>query len=461
MLLEFSVTNFTSFQDTARLSMVSSQQAELKDDHTIPLDSSKKSNVSLNRLAALFGANASGKSNLFYAFRLMRNVIMRAGLSLPGSKRLRKKRPMPPHKPFAFNPESRQQPTSFESIFSIDETIYRYGFSYNESAFVEEWLYSTTVGQKEDHLLFARNKMELDEDSDVALNKKEYTKHISDTNLFLTILAELGLDKYAALLDFFASIEFAQGNGFDLSDLAELVQKEDLRVLSCLLQFADTGISGLTVKELPQELLQNKISGALNDAPDELKKLMEALEEFVGSTNDDNHTFAHKAFDCKFYHDVYEDGVNCEYHLSPNDESTGTLRYIAIISYMLDALRNNKVLLIDELDTSLHPLLVEGLIDFFVKVKSRGQLIFSSHCPFMFDQKKIRRDELWLVDKNNQGTSRLESAVEYKEAARGDGNLAKRYLEGKFGGIPYIQHHILSECVNAINASIEDNSEVD
>jgi len=456
MLIEFSVGNFTSFNETITLSMVSTTKKEL-DDHTVEIKISKKSNFSLNRLAAVFGANASGKTNLFYAFRVMRRIVMGAGLSLPKEDGNQERRELPQFKPFAFIDGESKRPTTFEAVFLVDEDVCRYGFSYGQEGFCEEWLHADKAAKHKETLIFKRNgaDLEFDPDEETSSELASYKKYITDENLFLTVLTELKVEKYARVMRFFQNVKVAPfSDDLNLKDLSELVRNEDVHLLSCLLRFADTGLYNVSTGEIPDE---NALPDELpQEATEELQAVFKALKTLkalkeLSLRREDMLDF--KAYTCKFKHGIYSDTSNevKEYPLTMDDESRGTLRYISLVSHFLDALKNDKLLIVDEMDRSLHPLLVEGLIRLFIEVKSRAQLLFSSHCPFIFDQKKIRRDELWLVDKNRRGESRLASASDYQ--ARGDGNLAKGYLGGRFGGIPFIQNHLLKKCAEAINSS--------
>ena len=445
MLIEFSVGNFTSFNKINKLTMVSTSKRELK-THTVAIEKSKNPKIMLNRLAAFFGANASGKSNFFYALRIMRVIITNSGLSLSQDKVRRKGREMPPFKPFAFTAEGSKRPTTFEIVFSSkDEKIYRYGFSYEEKRFSREWLYVRRDPKQKEAELFTREGTSISGEKESDLEPSR--KHITDERLAFTILAELQVEPYVQAMNFFQNIEAVPSSDSPhLEELAELARNVDGRLLSKLLRFADTGLRTISAEELSEEVSEEERQKALQNAPEEVQALIRAIE---GLSPGDN-----KMFKCKFHHEVYDyasDNVR-ECHLTWKDESRGTLRYISLISYFLDALKNDKLLIVDEMDSSLHPFLVEGLIRLFTEAGSRAQLLFSSHCPFLFDQQKIRRDELWLVNKNGLGESQMASASDFQ--ARGDGNLAKGYLDGKFSGIPYVQYHLLEDCVKAINAYI-------
>ena len=434
MLLEFSIENVASFKKINTLSMISSGERSLP-DHLILLEFSKKSKMEISRLAAIFGSNASGKSNFLSALRSMQVLVLGGGLRLPQLPD-KKKAVRIPHHPFLFSPKDVQTPSTFQIVFACKKKIYRYGFSNTSSAFSKEWLYIIDKNKSNETLLFERVGIELHTDNEKI---KEYKTHITANNLFFTVLAELKVSPFNDLIKFFQNINFCNGYQFDIPDVIELIDNADFHIIASILQFADTGLNNI---------LKEDVENNNDELPDEIKKLLELLSDISEKSQP-------KPCKVDFEHNVYDEQENCfqKYKLPAHSESRGTIIFIGIIASIIDALKNNKLLIIDELDSSLHPLLVEGLINFFIKTRnSSSQFIFSSHCPFIFDARKIRRDELWIVEKNNSGQSGIESAANYK--ARSDGNLGKQYLEGRFGGIPLLQYKHLEQCSSFLSEVI-------
>jgi AAA15 family ATPase/GTPase len=438
MLLEFSVENSKSFNKINTLSMISSQKKELL-AHTIELQTSKNTKIRVNKLAAFFGANASGKSNFLSALGFMQYVVINYGLSLLKTK------PNPnailniPYKPFRFHNETPKQPSTYQVLFWMYDRIYRYGFCNNNHEFLKEWLYVRDNASAEEFPIFIKNGNNVDcKCEDI----KEYSRHAQSTNLFLTILAELSVPIYDSIMSFFQSINHTKAESSNIPNFLENIDENDIHIISNILRVADFGLNSFTKEKITidKENIKNSI-------PKEIRKL---IREFEKKSNNSSE-YAYKVL---FKHNIYsKDTISSNIDMQINEESDGTIAFIVTIAKIIDALRNNKILIIDEIDTSLHPILVESIIYLFTEMKhSRAQLIFSSHCPFLFDQNILRRDELWLVDKNDYGESTLISAAEF--SARGDGNLVKQYMEGRFGGIPIVQNAYVKECCGNLSKAL-------
>jgi hypothetical protein len=448
MLLEFSVENFMSFKKISTLSMISSSGRELP-EHVIHWGKSKKPNLSINRVAALFGANASGKSNFLEALYRMKGFVTRFGLRLPESEHpLKSEKPLQ-YTSFKLVPhDAPAVPTTFQVIFTSSNNIYRYGFSYTEKMFTREWLYVRSDVKKEEQTIFYRTDDTIECEDELM----QHARHVTGLNLFLTVLAELNVDNYVSLISFFQNMRFRQGYRFDVTDIMSVIDEGDFTLVSSVLEFVDTGLSGVIKEDLKEDL--DELKSHSSNIPEKAKKLLEALEEYIEPMIKEK-----LAYKILFQHNIFDNNAAAlkKFNLSAQEESRGTIVFIGIIANIISALKNNSIIVIDELDASLHPLLVEGIIKLFINTeKSSAQILFSSHCPFIFDQNKIRRDELWVVEKNN-GESDIFSASDFK--ARGDGNLAKQYMEGKFGGIPVIQYKHLETCSDKISALIDTKTQ--
>ncbi len=422
MLIEFAVKNFKSFKDSIKFSMLSTKKTELP-EHCIPLTSSEKG-LQVNKLGILFGPNGSGKSNLLQALSLMITMVTKQGIARVSQENIE----LPPFAPFHFSNASRTCPTLLQTIFESDGHFFRYGFTYNASGIQEEWLYS---GKPEDEsLIFMRHDADSVEYGQEAGKKlRAAREHLAPFSLLLTVGAELKVPVCQIAMEFFA----AYVPNFSSLSLGEMVEHaEFLPVFSALLRFADIGIEQVKSQE---EQEQGELT-LPKEMPEDLRGAMEVLRKYAVEQHEKKAFFRHSTQDKTL------DASDCV--LPEDEESQGTRIFLRHIYRICLALRNDGIILCDELETGLHPLLVIGLLKFFTSVKnSRAQLICTSHCPVIFSQEVVRRDELWIVEKNSAGQSFLQSASDF-EGTQSDFSLTHSYLEGRFGGIPLLGNtHLL------------------
>jgi len=433
MLVSFSVANFRSFGEEVTLNMVASNKLTEHPEHLVKIDGTDKSLV---RSALLYGANAAGKSNLVSAMKFAQRMIEWRENSLPGAE------------PFRFSSELASKPSFFEFRFLLNDRIFIYGFDISASCIEAEWL--AYVKGDEEPVIFERDR---DGNTEVF---EETQSDFNDAQLFqtLTPLKQLPIKPNQLFLNRIGSLPDAtQGKSLNsilrwltdeleiidhphyACDLLERLDKEsEFRDFTVkFLDRIDTGIKSLRFEQLDFEV------------PDSLKDHFSSLS--------DAENLGYRMFGCE------GDTYVCQSPGQPNkhvarrlvaehptgemkwslpfcEESDGTQQLLHFLPILATRQNANKVIVIDELDRSLHPLLCWEFIKFFGDScpGTRKQLIVTTHESHLLNQNLLRRDEYWFVEKDETQQSRLVSLSDFK--VRNDLKIQKGYLNGRFGAIP-------------------------
>jgi len=409
MLLEFRVKNFRSFRDEAVLQMTASNDDSLQDTHTRETGLEKAKRV-VNSVA-IYGANASGKSNLIRALQFMQLMVVTSNQVQPDQESALT--------PFSLRPDAATFPTLLEATFVIDGTRYQYGFEFTRRAIVEEWLnvYETAKPQVWfSRKLDGRTGKYKYTYSDYFLGPKKVWEGATRKEvLFLTTAINLNNEQLRPLYQKFAedmALSVA-GGAIGVEFTANYVQdtKNRQRVVS-LIAAADTGISSLSFdKKRGQQLQLNLASGRHETTEVEIN--MPQLGHLAN-------------------------GVT--YPLDFQDESSGTQIIFSLAGPVLDILQRGRLLIVDELDRSLHPLLVQQLVSMFndPKLNRRGaQLIFTTHDVSLLDSRHLRRDQVWFTEKDADQVSHFFPLLEF--SPRKGEALEKGYLGGRYGGVPILE----------------------
>ena len=418
MLVNFRVENFKSFKDLAELSMEATKLKNLIDSNTFKIN-----NMSLLSSAVIYGANASGKSSIFDAIKLMKNIIKNS-VDLEKSKHYKAR-------PFLLNKETEYKSTIFEIEFIIEQVIYRYGFEIDiDSKILSEWLFQKKLKARSRYTnLFERKK------GDFLISKKfkEGIKLVNKTRddaLFLTVVAQFNGEISEVILKWLDKLNIFSNTNLDMIEaysLSKLDDPEFKHQIVSLIKSADTGIYDISKINISfDELIQE--NSDLENLP---KFILKKIKEDGMSTIKTEHIQYKKD---NTYYKIKEFNLSWE--------SDGTQKLLALTAPILDALKNGNILIIDELDNSLHTQLAKAIIKLFNTEstnKNHAQLIFTTHDTNLLDQKLFRRDQIWFTQKDILGQSELYSLVEYgKGKTRDDLVLEKNYLEGKFGAVPHI-----------------------
>ena len=398
--------------------MESTKLKNLKDANTFNIN-----NISLLKSAVVYGANASGKSSLLDAMERMKQIVKNS-VSIEKTKKYF-------HQSFFLNINTEMQETFFEKEFIINEILYRYGFEIAKDAtIIKEWLYQKKLQPKaRETRLFDRNLQNIE----LGLLFKE-GKLIEDKTrenaLFLSVVAQFNGEISERILDWFEKFNILSSIKNEVFKHYSFNKLEDEAFKNKIVKFiksADLNIYDISKKNITFDELE-KDNTELEKLPDfvlnELKeKGVSTIETMHMQYNEDNSFNQFKSFDLSF-------------------ESDGTQKLLALAAPILETLTDGTVLVIDELDNSMHTELVKGIVKLFNSKESNpnnAQLIFTTHDTNLLSQELFRRDQIWFVNKNIYGASELYSLVEYgKGTARTDLILEKNYLDGKFGAKPYI-----------------------
>jgi AAA15 family ATPase/GTPase len=420
MLVEFKVNNFRSIKDTATFSMLTSSKDEG--------NSFEFRNYNLLRSSIVYGANASGKSNLLKAMAFMSRLVLNRYKIIQSTDQL-------PHDPYLLSTETENESTTFEIVFFVGETKYRYGFEIDSEVVYSEWLFADEKGKEAK--LFFRDVEESDyvnpnkfKEGYEFFNKKEEKIKIAKNQLFIwkcdreddAIISK-------SILKWFNQFNMIDGMDHDgyISFTMKKMEDEAFRKkIVELVATADIGINDIQIEE--EDVSQETIANL--PLPDEIKaKIMSEKGLKSVSLNT-----IHQKFD--------QDGQavgNVVFELN-EDESKGTKKFFAMSAPILDTLQNGKILIIDELDASLHPILTQHLIKLFHDEKineKNAQLIFATHDTNLLKPELFRRDQIWLTEKDQYGATTIYSLAQFKNVRKQE-DFEKQYIQGKYGAIPYL-----------------------
>lgn len=409
MLLEFRVRNFRSFREEAVLRLAASSDASMQDTHTRSTGL-EKIRRAVNA-AAVYGANASGKTNIIRALQFMQLMVATSNQIQPDQESNLT--------PFALRPEAATFPTLLEATFVIDGKRYQYGFEFNRRGILEEWLqvYETAKPQ----VWFHRKRDEKTGKykftySDYFLGPKKVWEGATRTEvLFLTTAVNLNNEQLRPLYQKFVEdmAISTEGGAIGFEFTANYVQdaKNEKRVVS-LIAAADTGVSSLSFDKKRGRQFQVNLAGGVPEASDVDINLPQ---------------LGHLA-----------NGVT--YPLEFHDESSGTQIIFHLAGPVLDILQRGRLLVVDELDRSLHPLLVQQLVAMFndPRQNKRGaQLIFTTHDVSLLYGKHLRRDQIWFTEKDAEQASHMFPLLDF--SPRKGEALEKGYLGGRYGGVPILE----------------------
>lgn len=412
MLIQFRFKNFKSFRDDAILDFSATKITE-HSDRVISAGYEK-----LLPVAAIFGANASGKSNVIEAFRYMMTYVLES-FSYGGDPDDRKNKSRKlKYTPFLFDDTSRDAESSFEVYFMDTEErgfkSYNYGFTLNQDGVIEEWLNSKAKTAREYKQVFYRNGAELDLSGLPSKSQELIRISLDREALIVSLGAKLKITKLKSIRDWFYNINFANfGNPYENVFLSSLIPEgftEDKTVQSKVVAYFssfDPSIVGFNVEVMKSE----------NEESQNVK--IDAIHHMIS-------------------------GGTASIPLE--EESDGTLKMFALYPVLQDTLDNGGVLLVDELNARLHPLLVRSFLITFLNPEinqKHAQLVFTTHDSWQLSNNLLRRDEIWFTEKDNSGVSALYSLADFVDEEgikiRKDESYEKNYLLGKYGAIPTLK----------------------
>lgn len=349
--------------------------------------------ASILKIATVYGANAAGKSQFVDAYCCFQRMVTQ---SFGGVRDAIEKS----YAPFLFSSDSCEAETEYEAKYIDELGTYRYGFSHNGERVLEEWLYYVNAETRRMSVILERDQSGLHLGTSVRGECRKYATDIADDTLALSFFRRLALktkifNRVAQCVVDICTITSRMCTADISYTLRRYFERdfnnEEKKALLDLLSAIDSGITDITV--------ERSNSG------------VQVLTH-------------HKGLDGRDYQAPIE------------IESSGTRKVIALYSFFSKAVKTGRGLLIDELDAQLHPLVLKYLVDMFKRDNSFGQLIYTSHDISLLDKRYIRRDQVWVVEKEAGGSSTMYSIAEFKP--RKDLRLGTAYLSGVFGGIPKI-----------------------
>jgi AAA15 family ATPase/GTPase len=416
MLIEFTITNYRSIQAEQTLSLLASAQTDKLDENAFLAPDGK---TRLLHSAVIYGANASGKSNLLEALNSMRQIVLNSHKATADGDSL-------PISPYFFDPESQIAPTSYSVAFFVGGVRYEYGFVATSKQILEEWLfaYATQRPQKWfERVWHAQQKTYNWSFSQHLKGAKQVWQAATRPNvLFLSQAVNLNSEQLQPIFDWFGQLQILN-NDFPVYASAELSQnpKKKQAILQ-FLQNADFAIQDFEAKL--EDLYLYEMAEALP------RKLREA---FHSAKPADSETRL-KRYEIKTQH-LGKDGQS--FLLDFDLESKGTQKFFALAGPWLEMLAKGNVVFFDELNSHLHPDLVGYLVkQFHTHNPHHAQLVLTTHDTTLLSRDIFRRDQVWFVEKDAHNASTLFSLVEFGESK--EANIEKRYLQGRYGAVPIL-----------------------
>lgn len=367
-------------------------------------------------VTVFYGANGSGKSNLLLAMGIVGNFLGRANQS-----------PSPiATQPFALDTD---KPSSFEYDFSIDGEVYSFEFEYNKNGFTEETLGILKNGKMEQ--IYDRQTGFLDETIIPEQARKNIKELLATRRDFLILdaLTPRGLQPFVKISTFFGKERARRKTPTYLAE--RLYENNELKAkVETYLQMADVGIESIEIEKINTAKLSPPIGNNIEDIVDVLIR-REISKKFANADGDDTSVFI-----MKFKHKSEGLPFSVNYQM----ESSGTKTFLEYITNLLVAFSDGEVFIVDELEESLHPMLLTKIIEMFHNPainKAGAQLIFTTHETNLMKPELLRRDEIWFVEKSEVGESITYPLSDFTDI-RNNCNYERGYLEGRFGAIPYL-----------------------
>lgn len=413
MLIQFSVGNFMSFKDIQTFSMLASAINEHEEDNVFSADGKMR----LLKSAAIYGANASGKSNLIRALSFVKrfavdsSTLSQSGEGIPVEK-------------FKLSSETEGEPCLFELIFIYEKVKYRYGFQVNDKRVYREWLYFSPKGQEAK--LFEREEQVISLGGSFKEGKGLEEK-VRENAAFLSVVAQFNGPVSLKILDWFRGFNIISGlNDVEYGAFARK-KLADPKFKPSIMEFLKVADLGIEDAKLIEEIIPfDKLP---KEMPDHVRQVFKDSKEILKS----NINVAHKKFDKNNKFISFE-----EFELDAS-ESEGTKKLFYISAPIIDTLNSGKILVIDEMDSRLHPALMKFIVKLFNSPKinkNKAQLIFASHDIGSLTRAMFRRDQIWFAEKDEYGATSLFSLLDYK--VRKDASFDKDYLLGKYGAVPIL-----------------------
>jgi len=416
MLIEFNITNYRSIKENQKLSMVAAKDPSHQDANCMP--SGIDAIPQIVRTAVLYGPNASGKSNLISALAFMRSMVETSAVGIREGQALN-------ISPFRFDSETTNQPSEFEVTFIDNGVRYQYGFALNATRVIKEWL--LVYVERKAQRWFERNyddKKGKDRwyfGSHLVGGKKQHQLWSDSTRgnaLFLSAAVNLNSEQLRPIFNWFVNKLIIVGSNsqpLPFYTMERIKNELDKPQIIKFLQAADLGITDVQIKMQKGQHVQLRLESGV------------AAIESKQEADIPSATLFHQG-----------KGQNNFVGFDLNEESHGTQRIFAYAGPILDVLRDGKILVVDELDGSLHPKMIHFLVSIIQNAhlnKNNAQLIFTTHNTSLLDTEFFRRDQIWFMEKDKEQASHLYPLTDF--SPRKSEALEKGYLIGRYGALPY------------------------
>ena len=415
-LLSFTVENAHSYRDETEFSMVATRLAEDDARRDLKL-AGLKNPIGALPVAGIFGANASGKTTLLRAMVDMRIAVNNSfsrGDNTSGFRRF----------PFLLDTKHAKQNSIYAIEVIIDVIRWQYGYEVDDERVIEEYAYYYPKGRRS--LLFYRKLNDVEFGTSLRPSSSYLLGILRVNSLILSTAGATGNANLNPLFQWFKNnLIYIESESRDLRihELAENLQDTETkkRILD-LIHSADLGITD--IKSTPPD-------------PIMVERAKQAIRIMSGGNNEMDLESINLISRAKFIHR----GIDSDVELDSSLESMGTLAWTSLLKVIIDALTKGNILLIDELDSSLHPHLVDLLISIFqsdITNPNCSQIIFNSHDIEILNRRDLAlgRDQIWFTEKDNNGVTTIYSLSDFKP--RNNENLGKSYTLGRYGGIPLL-----------------------
>lgn len=428
MLIRFRARNFRSLKEEQELSLVA---GSLKDSLEA-VTRIEGLGLGLVRAAAIYGANASGKSNVIKALAYMSNAVQNS------QRQWAPEGPIP-REPFLLDPQSKLDPSSFEVDLLLDGVRFHYGFALNDREILEEWLDAYPIGKRQ--MWFKRNHQVFTFGKKLVGNNDAIERLTRPNSLFLSAAAQNNHEGLLPLYRWFAErLGYVhRERGPAIVNTALMCRDAGFKSwVSQALQSADLGIVDVHVREEvfvvpppPPELSKKEKLLA-----EEFATTMRRFAEKVEQQTNKGFGLPEKRLVVSLIH---KGSGRKAIPFSLENESDGTVAFYGLLGPLVHFVGSGGTLCVDELDASLHPSLALGVLDYFNNPKwnpQGAQIIFTTHDTNILDRSSLRRDQIWFTEKDAEGGTHLYPLTDFKP--RKNENLERGYLQGRYGAVPFI-----------------------
>ena len=382
-------------------------------------------NIKTLKFAVIYGANASGKSNLIKCVAHMREGVLRSVLDEKYFERLSQNI-------FCLDEGASQEPSLFEITFLEEGNQYRYGFEFYNAKVISEWLFKRADNSTRESYCFVRENNEIKVNSRQFRGAKGLSSKTRQNALFISICSQFNVSDAMVVKEWFRKkLNIISGDYHNILNYTafQFQQNESMRkmILAMMTHF-DTGIKSIDIKE------SNLDSSTV--VPIQIKKIMQILAP-------DSDTEKIKKLDIFTHHEKFKAQIISGTQTLPFEkESEGTQILFSLSGPLLETIRSGGTLFVDEFGANFHTQLSIELIKIFQsQINNSAQLIVASHDTTFLRKELLRRDQIWFTEKDNYGATDLYSLVEYRinreNSVRNDASFGKDYLQGKYGAIPY------------------------